>query len=164
MNSEMSRYKRKRSDEVLNNSGRGCILNLLLVATEDGYLERILRRVRSPNLIWLRWYKCPYSCLPSWIPMENLKVLEVAGEKLKILWKRQSQVCLLFFSGFISFVDENHHIRLSDSSNVNLAGPSRVTRAKYHLAGPFRLSEVHRAAEAPREDCHTSSKFLKNLT
>eukprot|EP00253_Pinus_taeda_P015740 PITA_15740 len=99
--SEMSWYRRW-SDEVLgnclrhlfNNFGRGGILNLQLVTTEAGYLENIMRRTRSPNLIWLRWYKCPYSCLPSWIPMENLKVLEIAGGQLEILWKRQSQAPL----------------------------------------------------------------------
>lgn len=96
--SEMSWYRRW-SDEVFgncmrqlfNNFGRGGILNLQFVATEDGYLERILRRARSPNLIWLRWYRCPYSCLPSWIRMENLKVLELTGGQLKLLWKHQSQ-------------------------------------------------------------------------
>jgi len=101
MTSDMSWYK-KWTDEVfgncmrhlVNNSPTCGILNLRLIATEDGYLKLILKRARSPHLLWLRWYKCPYSCLPSWIPMENLRVLEVAGLKLKLLWERESQVPL----------------------------------------------------------------------
>lgn len=99
--SEMSWYKRW-SDEVFGNClmdlfnnirFRG-ILNLQLVASEEGYPERILRRARSPHLMWLRWYKCGNSCLPSWIPMESLRVLEIAGAKLKLLWQHESQAPL----------------------------------------------------------------------
>lgn len=66
--------------------------NLQLVATGDGHLKSILRRVESPNLIWLRWNNCPYTCLPSWITMKNTRVLEVSGNKLKRLWRPESQV------------------------------------------------------------------------
>lgn len=69
-----------------------CFRNLQLVATEDGNLKSILRRVESPNLKWLRWNNCPYTCLPSWIPMKNIRVLEVGGNKLKTLWRAESQV------------------------------------------------------------------------
>jgi hypothetical protein len=81
--------------------------NLGLVATEGGYLDDILRRVQSPNLIWLRWYGCTYSSLPSSIPMKNLRVLEVQGTILNRLWPHQSQVgkyirmLLLFSYNFI---------------------------------------------------------------
>lgn len=61
-------------------------------SVEDGLLERILGRVHSPNLIWLRWYNCPYSSLPSWIPMKNLRVLEVQGNELETLWQGELQV------------------------------------------------------------------------
>eukprot|EP00253_Pinus_taeda_P009561 PITA_09561 len=88
-------------DELLGNCLRKLIdrapysfRNLQLVATEDGNLKSILRRVESPNLKWLRWTDCPYSCLPSWIPMENLRVLEVGGKKLKTLWQAESQAPL----------------------------------------------------------------------
>jgi len=67
--------------------------------------------------------------------MENLKFLEVEGEKLKILWKLQYQVCLLFFSDLFPY---------SDTSNVNITGPSHVVRSKYYLFSIFRISEVHR--------------------
>jgi len=97
MSSGMPWYK-KWIDEVFgdcmrylfNNSPTCGILNLRLIAMEDDYLERILKRARSPRLLWLCWYKCSYSCVHSWIPMENLRVLEVAGLKLKLLSKRES--------------------------------------------------------------------------
>jgi hypothetical protein len=65
---------------------------LQLVATEDGHLKIILRRVESPNLIWVRWNNCPSACLPSWIPTKNMRVLQVVGNKLKTLWQEESQV------------------------------------------------------------------------
>lgn len=71
-------------DEVLGNCLRKLIdpkpyrvRKLQLVATEDRHLESILRRVESPNLTWLCWNNCPFSCLPPWIPMKNIRVLEV---------------------------------------------------------------------------------------
>lgn len=73
--------------------------NLRLVAAKGGYLYDILRRVQSPNVIWLHWYECPYSSLPSQLPMENLRVLAVVASVLKILWSQQSQlgkyICVL---------------------------------------------------------------------
>jgi hypothetical protein len=66
--------------------------NLKFLAAQGGYVEDILTRVGSPDLIWLNWYKCTYSYLPSWIPMANLRVLEVAGRKLTELWRPESQV------------------------------------------------------------------------
>eukprot|EP00253_Pinus_taeda_P016756 PITA_16756 len=97
--SEMSWYKRWSHElfgsclRRLFDHFRFCgILNLQFVAAEDGYLERIVRTARAPHLQWIRWYKCTHSSLPSWIPMENLKVLEVAGRNLRILWERESQV------------------------------------------------------------------------
>jgi hypothetical protein len=89
-------WNERWSDEFEN---RFCpIFGLQFVAGEDCYLERILRRVRSPSLKWIRWNKYPYSCLPSWIPMGNLRVLEVAGSALEILWQREYQVMSIFLS------------------------------------------------------------------
>jgi Leucine-rich repeat (LRR) protein len=82
----------KLRNRLHNTPYRGIgIRKLQLLATEGGMLEQILRRVQSPNLIWLRWYKCPYSSLPSWIPMKNLRVLEVRGNKLQHLWHAEHQ-------------------------------------------------------------------------
>ena len=88
--SKMSRYK-IWSEEVFENYLRHLFNNfhfrgmkkLPLVVAEDDYLERILKRAGSTHLIWLCWYKCPYSSLPSWIPMEKLRVLEVGGCDIK---------------------------------------------------------------------------------
>eukprot|EP00253_Pinus_taeda_P034782 PITA_34782 len=97
--SEMSWYRRWSPElfgnylrRVLDNFRSCGILNLQLVSAEGDYLERILRRARAPQIQWIRWYKCTHSSLPSCIPMENLKVLEVEGNKLRILWERESQV------------------------------------------------------------------------
>jgi hypothetical protein len=65
---------------------------LQLVDTEGSLLERILMRVKSPNLIWLCWKECPYSSLPPWILMKNLRVLQVSGYTLETLWQHESQV------------------------------------------------------------------------
>jgi Leucine-rich repeat (LRR) protein len=94
-NSQMSCYRRwshqlfrHRVMKLCNNTSyRGFgTRKLQLLHTEGDLTERILRRARSPNLIWLRWYKCPYSSLPSWIPLKNLRVLELQGNKLESLW------------------------------------------------------------------------------
>eukprot|EP00253_Pinus_taeda_P002613 PITA_02613 len=82
--------KRRRDDS------RFCgISNLQFVATADGYyLKPILDKTSSPNLRWLRWHNCPYSCVPKWIPMENLRVLEMTemiGYGFNSLWKEESR-------------------------------------------------------------------------
>jgi len=59
-------------------------LKLQLLQTEGYLLERILTRVHSPNLVWLSWRDCPYSDLPSWIPMNNLRVLKVPFQLLEL--------------------------------------------------------------------------------
>ena len=65
---------------------------LQLLDIEDVLLDNILPKTQSSNLIWLRWNKCPYSSLPSSIPMKNLRVLHVSGDKLETLWEEESQV------------------------------------------------------------------------
>jgi len=65
---------------------------LRLLVTEDFLMECILTKVQSPNLIWLRWRKCPSSGLPSSIFLKNLRVLYVEGRKLETLWENESQV------------------------------------------------------------------------
>eukprot|EP00253_Pinus_taeda_P001215 PITA_01215 len=61
----------------------------ILDIEESGHLERFLRKVHFPNLIWLRWVKCCSSSLPSWIPLKNLR-----GNKLETVWESESQVPL----------------------------------------------------------------------
>ena len=69
--------------------------NLQLLATED---QSIVRRVKSSNPLWIQWYNCPHSCLPSWTPMNNLRVLDMTGNKLDRLWQHDSQVEAKVFS------------------------------------------------------------------
>lgn len=87
--SEMSWYERWRHEVFLS---RKCQMrNLQFVTAEDGYLKGILSRLPSPHLVWLC---CPYYSLPSWIRMENLKVLDLAGDRLNMLWRHESQAPL----------------------------------------------------------------------
>ena len=65
---------------------------LQLVDTEGSLLEPILKRVKLPKLIWLRWKECPFSSLPPWVPLKNLRVLQVSGYRLETLWELESQV------------------------------------------------------------------------
>lgn len=60
----------------------------------EDVLESILSVVHSPNLLWLRCDNCLYHSLPSWIPVMNLRVLKVGGQKLETLWQEASQVPL----------------------------------------------------------------------
>lgn len=115
---------------------------LRLVVSEEGYLEDILRRVQSPDLIWLRWYGCDYSSLPDWIPMKDLRVSEVEGSKLEILWPHQSKVGKYIIYMFALGWD------------VKFAcGAFQAARIKYRFSR-FRDSKVYRVAEVPRKDCH----------
>lgn len=59
---------------------------LELLRAEGDCLKSIFSSVQSRHLIWLRWYRCPYSCLPFWIRRDNLRVLHVDGSKLKRVW------------------------------------------------------------------------------
>ena len=59
-----------------------------ILDTENALLERILRRVELPDVIWLRWEKCPHSSLPSWVPLKNLRFLQVSKSMLNTLWQR----------------------------------------------------------------------------
>jgi hypothetical protein len=65
---------------------------LQIFDTEYALLDSILRSVEFPKLLWLHWNKCPRSYLPSFIPMENLRVLQVSGSQLKTLWQDESHV------------------------------------------------------------------------
>jgi len=69
------------------------VMNLQLLETVGLLSDRTLR-VRLPNLIWLSWRDCPSKYLPSWITLENLRVLKVNGGELETLWQGKSQVNL----------------------------------------------------------------------
>nr|QEH91620.1 putative TIR-NBS-LRR protein [Pinus monticola] len=64
---------------------------LQLLAAEGDCVESILNVAQPPHLIWLRWINCPYSSLPPWISMENLRVLQIEGKEFETIWKDESQ-------------------------------------------------------------------------
>lgn len=45
----------------------------------------------SSDLLWLKWENCPHKCIPSWIPMESLRHLEVIDGDLEHLWQANSE-------------------------------------------------------------------------
>eukprot|EP00253_Pinus_taeda_P020195 PITA_20195 len=61
-------------------------------------MERILTKVSSSNLKWLRWtcnrilLPCEHYTLLRWVPMNNLRVLQIEGHRLKTLWEEQLEV------------------------------------------------------------------------
>jgi len=64
---------------------------LQILQIEGSLLERILRKVKLPNLLWLSWRKCPHSSLPSWVPVKNLRVLQVFHGEINTLWHREGE-------------------------------------------------------------------------
>ena len=65
---------------------------LQIIHTEGSLLERILTMANSSaDILWIRWRDCPYSSLPSWIPMNNLRILHVSGSVLNTLWQREGE-------------------------------------------------------------------------
>jgi len=69
-------------------------LRSLRLLRAEGCLDEVFRVGQSPELIWLCWSNCPYSSLPSIIPMKNLTVLCLKGSKLTTPWKHNSEVPL----------------------------------------------------------------------
>jgi Leucine-rich repeat (LRR) protein len=65
--------------------------SLQLLSVEGSCVESILSFGQSPQLIWLCWYNCSYSYLPTWIPMKTLRVLKVKGDELETLWQDEYQ-------------------------------------------------------------------------
>ena len=76
--------------QILHIEG-GVPLEHILGRVELPDMERILRRIELPELLWLYWRECPYSSLPSWIPVKNLRHLEVSWSELKTLWESESE-------------------------------------------------------------------------
>jgi hypothetical protein len=67
---------------------------LELLMGEGDHVENILRAGQSRVLTWLRWHNCPSRSLPSWITMNNLRVLQITGGSLETLWLHESQVVM----------------------------------------------------------------------
>lgn len=97
------------NDVWLKNMGK-----LQLLRAKGDYVESIFSGVQSPQLlllsprlVWLSWDSCPCTSLPAWIPLQNLRVLEINGSKLDTLWPDEyDQVCdsLAIYLSFFSFL------------------------------------------------------------
>eukprot|EP00253_Pinus_taeda_P034021 PITA_34021 len=92
-----------RGLNLIANNDYGSILRgiapqmLRILDTEGTVLESILGTVELSGILWLRWKKYPYSSLPSWISVKNLRYLEVWGSELNTLWKSESESQLAVF-------------------------------------------------------------------
>ena len=67
---------------------------LQLLAAGCYCVESILNVAQPPELIWLHWINCPYSSLPSWILMKNLRVLQIKGKEFETIWADECQVIM----------------------------------------------------------------------
>ena len=65
---------------------------LQLVDVEASILEHNIMTMKSLNLIWICLKKHPNSSLPSWILVNNLRLLQGSRSATEILWKDESQV------------------------------------------------------------------------
>lgn len=107
----------------------GMIRNLHFLEAEGSVVESILTKVRSPKLMWLHWINCPHSSLPPWLPMHDLRVLEVAGKELKILWKCESQAPMHLrelivdapLSKFPKSLEQLKHLKMIEAKEAYLA-------------------------------------------
>eukprot|EP00253_Pinus_taeda_P012754 PITA_12754 len=81
------------SEQFFETLAGSCNLRRLQLVRAEGYsVERFFRVGRFPELIYLRWENCPYSSLPSWISLKNLRVLYVQKmSHLETLWKHESE-------------------------------------------------------------------------
>jgi hypothetical protein len=71
--------------------------NLQILDIEGSLLERILTKVKLPNLLWLSWKNCPHSSLPSWVPLKNLRSIQVSNGELNTLWHGEAELQLPVF-------------------------------------------------------------------
>lgn len=107
----------------------GMISDLHFLEAEGSVVKSILTKVRSPKLMWLHWINCPHSSLPSWLPMHDLRVLEVAGKELKILWKSESQAPMHLrelivdapLSKFPKSLEQLKHLKMIEAKEAYLA-------------------------------------------
>eukprot|EP00253_Pinus_taeda_P029137 PITA_29137 len=64
---------------------------LQLLEAEGDCVQSILNVAQTPELIWLSWINCPYSSLPSWILLKNLRVLQIKGTEFETIWADERQ-------------------------------------------------------------------------
>lgn len=69
---------------------------LQLLEADGDCLESIFTGLQySPHPVWLCWHNSPHSILPSWLPIKNLRVLQLTGgQPLQTFWESESQAPL----------------------------------------------------------------------
>eukprot|EP00253_Pinus_taeda_P015958 PITA_15958 len=134
--------------ELLDAVGGVDVTTLELLDTEDAILERILRRLEEhvPSLIWLRWNKCPEPSLPSWIPLRNLRVLQVSGSELRTLWEDVLQAPLR-----LRELEINAPLSNIPESIRQLEDLERIAIGKFSSGGQVNLTKL------PQGFCHLRS-------
>jgi hypothetical protein len=125
---------------------------LQLLSAEGSCVENILSVRQSPQLIWLCWFHCPYSSIPSWIPKKKLRVLKINEDDLGLetLWQDESEVPL--------------QLRELDIAATHLLKIPRSIGQLKHLEKivlkPGNSGDMH-LGTLPNEFCHLQS--LKHL-
>lgn len=126
-------------------------LRSLQLLSAQGCVDKIFRVGQSPQLIWLHWSNCPYSSLPSNMPMENLRVLCIKGSKLNTPWEHISQVPL-----------QLRELHIATDSLLKIPNSiGRLKRLEKILLGPDNSFTRLRLETFPSEFSHL--QFLKHL-
>ena len=123
-----------------------------------------------------RWFECPYFFLPFWIPMENLRVLNVDGTKLKTLWHVKSQVnrkwqylillCLFSIGIFLIYIETCVNILQAPLQlrELNITAPlSKIPKSigKLKHLERIQVSSAQKIETLPKQFCDLLS--LKSL-
>eukprot|EP01018_Ginkgo_biloba_P023528 Gb_26264 [translate_table: standard] len=66
---------------------------LQLLVVEDDCVENKLGELCG-DLLWLRWYNCPYNSIPSRLAMEDLRVLDLIDGRFEVLWHDDEELPL----------------------------------------------------------------------
>lgn len=81
---------RNKHSSAMNQSDRSSGPSKVHFFVGNDHLQlEVLRS--SSDLLWLKWENCPHKCIPSWIPMESLRHLEVIDGDLEHLWEPNSE-------------------------------------------------------------------------
>eukprot|EP01018_Ginkgo_biloba_P020243 Gb_34049 [translate_table: standard] len=62
-----------------------------LLVVEDDYFQGKFRKL-CRDLLWLRWYNCPFKSIPSTLVIENLRVLDLIDGNLETSWHDYKQL------------------------------------------------------------------------
>lgn len=134
--------------------------------TKYEFLRSLLSMVESQNLIWLSLNDCPDSYLPSWIPMKNLRVLDVKGNKF--LWRGKSQAPLelreLNISApLLKFPKSIRKLKHIEKIAVDYRGIGHLTALPEEFCDLLSLKYLHLSRQYCMEQLPTSFGHLTNL-